>query len=189
MRSKKKVMIKQPRSQSRKGRREKPGEFHYYKFNQNETIEEIRARVRSTRRIPGSPLLTIIPLHTEQITDTVLCPHDEIVRRRLLTESRVYMKLYYNEKEIMQTSVNEINGQKFSVEWTGQERPTNGTMESTISLHDPSMQDLSSGGGMIKSTLISVLVNQEPESIKAEIFEVVSGHIDILGCIRRYSGG
>jgi hypothetical protein len=113
-------------------------------------------------------------MHSEVITDTVLCPHDEIVRQRCVTEARIYMKLFYNEKEITQTCVKEINGQGFNVEWVGQENLKGNLsgdgIESNYDINDMSTKD----NNDTKSTLISVVVNQEPKSIKAEIYEVVS---------------
>jgi hypothetical protein len=190
---KKKVVIKRPKSTTKRSKRDKVGEFQYYKFDHHEIMDEIRTRMKSTHRVPGSPILSIHSMHTEIVTDTVVCPHEEMVRQRGLSEARIYMKLFYNEKEITQTPVREINGQYFNIKWVGQgfsskEDSHGDNIESNDDLNGVLSKD-KDGAGETKSTLISVVVNQEPKSIKAEIYEVVSDLLIItIGSIWRHVG-
>lgn len=155
--SKKKVTISKQKSK-KSSKKAKIGVFSRHKFDHRAVMEDIRYRKQVSYRVPGSPILTIVPLHTESITDSVLCPHDEVVRRRSLNETRIYIKLFYNENMIMQTSVKEIDEETFSINWH------------SIDSDNDAGRDASE---TTEPGYISVIVSQEPESIKAEIYEVV----------------
>lgn len=161
----KKKTVKKSKSMAKRSKRERFGEFESVSFDAAETLADILARQKSTHRIPGSPLLSIISLRTESITDPVKCTHDEAVRQRGVTEARIYIKLYYNEGEVMRTVVKEIGG-GFGVDFCGKDGSK--AIDSNYDLTDVKDQEETN------STLISVVVNQEPKSIKAEIYEVVS---------------
>lgn len=131
-------------------------------------MEEIRKRLRSSRRNPGTPSLLIIPTQSEMPTDTVLCPQEEVVRRGLLAESKVFMKLYYNDTLIMQTPNKEFDSQSFEIAWKGQIPESNKEMNDFQVSHC----ERNNVNG-IKTTLLSATVYQMPSSIKAEIYEAV----------------
>ena len=73
-------------------------------FDRAMAKKEILARYRESRRRPGEPKLVLELQQTSVMSTPLECPESERRRRHAVEDSEYYIKLFFNGKEVSETS-------------------------------------------------------------------------------------
>ncbi|KAJ3213859.1 Coiled-coil and C2 domain-containing protein 2A [Dinochytrium kinnereticum] len=132
-------------------------------FDEAAARDQIIERMRTSRKPPGSPFLSINHVYSETITEMALCSKGEQARRRQVQETYLYARFYYNDKEVTRTLPRQIDPEKFMMAFCG-----------INAQHPGDFAALEENGKRIRveeATMFGIRVKEIPESIKIAIYE------------------
>ncbi|KAI8925641.1 hypothetical protein BC831DRAFT_263275 [Entophlyctis helioformis] len=145
-------------------------------------------RLEASRRPAGSPILAFAVDHSHALTDITACPKEEIARRRELAATFVYLRFYYNDKEVMRTVARSFDPSTFSLPFNGVEDLSEAEhLVKAASKHIAQRLRTTSGGsdadGNVKpgtsaaggsggtKAMFGIRVAETPESLRVEVYE------------------
>ncbi|XP_042898083.1 coiled-coil and C2 domain-containing protein 2A [Parasteatoda tepidariorum] len=86
------------------------------KFNSTTTLEKLRSNAVKMRRNPGEPILHLTVDYDIPITPENQCPRYEVQRRSAVSKQKIYFKIMFNDKKVLETSERNLT-QDFKAVW------------------------------------------------------------------------
>ncbi|KAI9317369.1 hypothetical protein DFJ73DRAFT_635749, partial [Zopfochytrium polystomum] len=129
-------------------------------------------RLESSRKRIGAPILAISYSFSEPVTEMIKCSKDEHRRRLQVDATSVFLRIYYNDKEVTRTVPRPIDPERFSVSVKGVQ---NLGEDYSINV------DEATRGRAEEATVFAVKVTEIPESIRINVYETGVLGEDFLG--------
>ncbi|KAJ3105635.1 Coiled-coil and C2 domain-containing protein 2A [Phlyctochytrium planicorne] len=132
-------------------------------FDEDAARNQIIERLRISRKPPGAPILAINHVFSETTTEMARCPKDEQNRKRLVNETYLYARFYYNDKEVTRTLPRPIDPERFVSNFCGINalQPTDYT----------GIEETGQKFRLEEATVFGIRVKEIPESIRIAIYE------------------
>ncbi|KAJ8322975.1 hypothetical protein O5D80_008492 [Batrachochytrium dendrobatidis] len=150
--------------QDRSSMLELPAELKPKKFHAKRLKVGILKRLQASRRPPGSPILSFIQDYSHNTSDSIECSKTEVLRRREVDATYIYLRYFYNDKEVMRTVAKPIDPSSFSIHFNG-------------------IEDLSEANQLVKhlphhainptdtKSAFGIKVLEAPRTMRVEVFE------------------
>ncbi|KAK5665703.1 hypothetical protein QVD99_007347 [Batrachochytrium dendrobatidis] len=150
--------------QDRSSMLELPTELKPKKFHAKRLKVGILKRLQASRRPPGSPILSFIQDYSHNTSDSIECSKTEVLRRREVDATYIYLRYFYNDKEVMRTVAKPIDPNSFSIHFNG-------------------IEDLSEANQLVKhlphhainptdtKSAFGIKVLEAPRTMRVEVFE------------------
>ncbi|KAJ3413142.1 Coiled-coil and C2 domain-containing protein 2A [Chytridiales sp. JEL 0842] len=133
-------------------------------FNIEIAKQQIMQRLEASKKPPGAPILSISQVYTEPITEHLKCSREEQLRRHEVEETFVYIKIFYNDKEVTKTIPRPFDLERFTVPFRGLDANPidNDQIVDIAESERKNREDWTSFG---------IKVREVPESIRVEVYE------------------